>query len=248
MLNLFFSVLPFLIVFIFLLSKKNKTFSLLSGSVIGIGIFLLTNGFSTKNFHIVYQVIFCTLFDNIILLLSIFVLFLLINLIIESNLIDSTRILMEKYINSPLKVIIFLLILGCFFSLDDYLLCMAISAILNDIAIKQGFSREKTTYSINSIAVSICCLSPFSSWMPVITQTFQVSKLGTIHLYQILPYNFTAILGILIIIIVGIYRPLSFKSTPYANQKKSNYNNFYKRYEDHIPNPHIMYDSCKFNC
>lgn len=213
MLSMFLSILPILIATSFMLCKKDATKSLFIGFCFGLAIFIFFNGFSLENFIKIYNVLTTTTFENISVLLSIFLLLFLVFLIKNSNIIFILNFLTERYINTHIKVIIFLLIFGIIFSLDDYLLCIATAMILNDIAQKHGFSKEKNTFLINITSVCCCCLSPFSSWMPVIKHTLVISGLHETDIYYIFPYNFTALFGIILVIIVGTFKQTAFNST-----------------------------------
>lgn len=214
MLAMFISVLPILVTTICLLCKRGTMRSLFAGIIVGLAIFCLINGLSINTIVTVQNVFYTTFIDNATVLLSILLLFFLVYLLTYSNAISIITALTEGHINTKAKVIATLLFLGIILSLDDYLLCMAIGLILTGAAQRQGFSKEKTTYLINIIAVSCCCLSPFSSWMPVIKNTLIISGINETAIYNILSYNFTAYLGITIVVIVGLLKPMAFNSVP----------------------------------
>lgn len=207
------SLFPILVTTFCLLCRKNALLSLLIGSFVGIAIFEFQCEFSLESIIEILYVIFDTILDNATVLIGILLLFFLVFLISHSSVIVALNNMVEQYVCSSLQIVIILLILGAIFSLDDYLLCMATAMILTDIAVKHGFSREKITYLINITSVSLCCLSPFSSWMPVIKRTLKISGLDESIIYKTLPYNFAAIIGLLFVIIVGLFKPLAFKST-----------------------------------
>lgn len=222
MLAMFISVLPILITTVCLLCKRGTMRSLFTGIIAGLAIFCLENDLSFNTIFIMQNVLYATFVDNVTVLLSILLLFFLVYLLTYSNAIGVITTITEGHIDTKAKVIITLLFLGIILSIDDYLLCMAIGLILTGAAKKQGFSEEKTTYLINIIAVSCCCLSPFSSWMPVIKHTLKISGINEAALYKILPYNFTAYLGIIIVIIVGVFKPTAFNSVPNHTKKGQN--------------------------
>lgn len=91
------------------------------------------------------------------------------------------------------------------------------STILTKAATKQGYSNEKIAFMINITAVSCCCISPFSSWMPVLKSALSVSGVKETIIYQTIPYNYSASLGILIVIFIGLFRPKAFNSIPNPN-------------------------------
>lgn len=234
MLAMFIAISPILITIICLLFKRGTMRSLFTGIIAGLAIFYLSNGLNINTIVAVQNVIYNTFVDNVTVLLSILLLFFFVYLITYSNAIDIIIALTEGYINTKAKVIIALLFLGIILSLDDYLLCVAIGLILTNAAQRQGFSKEKTTYLINIIAVSCCCLSPFSSWMPVIKNTLTNSGINENIIYNILPYNFTAYLGITVVIIVGCFKPVAFNSVK-SQVKKTQNNIAYRKADKTLP-------------
>lgn len=234
MLAMFISISPILITTICLLCKRSTMRSLFTGIIVGLAIFHIINGLSINTIVAVQNVLYTTFINNATVLLSILLLFFLVYLLTCSNAIGIITTLAEGCINTKAKVITTLLFLGILLSLDDYLLCMAIGLILTGAAQRQGFSKEKTTYLINIIAVSCCCLSPFSSWMPVIKNTLVISGINETAIYNILSYNFTAYLGITIVIIVGLFKPMAFNSVP-IHRKKIQNNTAYKKMDKAMP-------------
>lgn len=214
MLTIIYPIIPILIATIFILQKHNKSKSLLFGICIGILQYILQNGCSINNVLKIINTIISIVVDNITIMLSIFLLLILVNLIRNSKIIDILNVACIQYITSPLKLIILLIIFGIIFCLDDYLSCVATAAIITAIANKHGFSNEKTAYLINITAVSCCCLSPFSSWMPVIKSSLIDSGISESAIYQIIPFNYNAILGIIFVFMVGLYKPYAFHSKP----------------------------------
>lgn len=223
MLEMCISMLPIIIATFCMLWRKKTIHSLHLGIYAGIIVYFIHNGFTLKNATVVCCVIQSTVCNNAAVILSIFLMLFLVFFIKNSSLFVELNSLTERYINSTKKVIICLIIFGVLFSLDDYLLCIATAVLLTDVAEEQGFSREKTTFLINITAVCCCCLSPFSSWMPVIKRTLFISGIEEMFIYRVLPYNFTAIIGIVFAIIIGIQKTTLFNSKSYAiNSKQTN--------------------------
>lgn len=209
--SMFISMLPILIATFCLLFKKSTTHSMFFGTAVGIGIYLYLNGLSYQNICLIADTFLHTILDNTSVLISIFLLFILVFIIKNSETIIALNTIAIAYMNSPSKIIIAIIILGIVFSLDDYLSCMAIGSILTSVCVNQGFSKEKTAFLINITAVSCCCISPFSSWMPVIKSALSISGLNNNIVYQTLPFNFAALVGILFVILTGLFKPNAFK-------------------------------------
>lgn len=224
MLAMCFSILPILIAIVCMFCKKDSIHSLIIGIFTGIILYICRDGFSVNSLNTIMTVLIIVFKSNATVLLSIFLLLFIVYLIRHSDVLLSVNALTKQYINSSKKVTIFLLIFGIIFSLDDYLLCISTAILLGDLAKRFGFSKEKTTFMINLTAVCCCCISPFSSWMPVIKATLINSGLQDNIIFKILPYNYTALLGIILVITIGMFKPFSFNSLPVncqIPQKKS---------------------------
>lgn len=213
MLTITISIIPILVTTVCLLSKRGTSTSIMYGIEAGILLYLFQNGISFKNVLNICSIFLYTFFENAIIISNILLLFILVYLIQNSKIIDVLNEATEHYMESPVKIIVFLIIFGIVFSLDDYLSCMATGAVLTSAAKKQGFSNEKTACMINITAVSCCCLSPFSSWMPVIKSSLRASGLDENIIYQTIPYNYVAILGIALVIIFGFAKQSTFHTT-----------------------------------
>lgn len=218
MLAMCFSILPIFIATVCMFCKKDSIRSLIIGIFTGIILYICRDGFSINSLNAIMTVLVMIFYNNVTVLLSIFLLLFIVYLIRHSDVLFSVNSLTEKYINSSKKVTIFLLTFGIIFSLDDYLLCISTAILLGDLAKKYGFSKEKTTFMINLTAVCCCCISPFSSWMPVIKATLINSGLQDDIIFKIIPYNYTAFLGIILVISIGMFKPFSFNSLPLSTQ------------------------------
>lgn len=219
MLAMFISMFPILTATFCLLLKKSTSQSMTAGIIAGFAVFLLKNGLSFENMVLIGNTTVNTITDNATVLLSIFLLFILVYLIQNSRIIHALNGLTEDHLYSSGRIIIFLVIFGIIFSLDDYLSCIAMGAILTEASTKQGFSREKIAFMINITAVSCCCISPFSSWMPVLKSALYVSGVQETVIYQTLPYNYSAFFGILLVVFIGLFKPNAFNSLPRSRKQ-----------------------------
>lgn len=219
MLVILISMFPILNATLCLLLKKSTSRSMITGTIVGLAIFLLKDGFSFENIILIGNTTVTTITDNVTVLISILLLFILVYLIQNSRIILALNDLTEDYMYSPKRIVIFLIIFGIIFSLDDYLACIAMGTIFTESTIKQGFSKEKIAFMINITAVSCCCISPFSSWMPVLKSALSVSGVNETVIYQTLPYNYSALFGIFIVIFIGLFRPRAFNSIPNSSRQ-----------------------------
>ena len=185
--------------------KTRKTFpSMLTGSLFGFVLYVCLKGISESTVFNVFNVCKTTLLDNYSVLLSVYLLMILVYLIKNSTIIDAVNATTTKYMNSPVKFLGFMLLFSILFSLDDYLACLALGAIMSEAARKNGYSLERTAYMINISAVCCCCLSPFSSWAPVIRSALASAGDDSIY-YTILPHNLSAITGLFMVVALCLF-------------------------------------------
>lgn len=192
--------------------KTKKTFSsMLTGSLLGTVLYVFQKGFSESTVINVIKVYKATFLDNSTVLFSVYLLMILVYLIKNSTIINAVNSTTQKYMNSPTRFLGFLLLFAILFSLDDYLACLALGAIMSEAALKNGYTLERTAYMINISSVCCCCLSPFSSWAPVIRSALASTGHESIY-YIILPYNISAITGFLLVIALCLFKGRTFET------------------------------------
>ena len=189
-------------------------FAMLSGTFVGLMIFLKSSGLSAENFQIIGSTCFHTITDNFSVLVGVYLLFIIVYVLKNSSVITPLNSFISTFCNTPGKLVLLLITLGVIFSIDDYLAVIAISLILAESATSIGFSKEKFSFMVNLTAVACCCLSPFSSWAPVIKSILSASGADGVVAYTAIPFNFTAMILIAVVIFTGIFKPCAFSSTP----------------------------------
>ena len=220
------ALIPIIIATAGILKTKNTFSSMLTGSLLGTVLYVFQKGFSESTVINVIEVYKGTFLDNSTVLLSVYLLRILVYLIKNSTIINAVNSTTQKYMNSPARFLGFLLLFATLFSLDDYLACLALGAIMSDAALKNGYTLEKTAYMINISAVCCCCLSPFSSWAPVIRSALATTGHESIY-YIILPYNISAITGFMLVIALCLFNRWTLvteyrmKKTAKADKKSS---------------------------
>lgn len=107
-------------------------------------------------------------------------------------------------------------LIGMLIFFDDYFNALTNGAIMRPISDKYGVSREKLSYIIDSTAVGICLIVPLSSWVAFICsligdsyRTAGVEGDPFKTFVTSVPYNYYAILSILMVLVV-VYTGLDF--------------------------------------
>lgn len=93
--------------------------------------------------------------------------------------------------------------LGVLIFIDDYFNCLTVGSVMRPVTDKHKISRAKLAYIIDSTAAPICIIAPISSWAAAVTG-FVEGEDGFSLFIQAIPYNFYALLTILMIIILAV--------------------------------------------
>lgn len=93
--------------------------------------------------------------------------------------------------------------LGVLIFIDDYFNCLTVGNVMRPVTDKHKISRAKLAYIIDSTAAPVCIIAPISSWAAAVTG-FVEGEDGFSLFIQAIPYNFYALLTILMIIILAV--------------------------------------------
>ena len=97
--------------------------------------------------------------------------------------------------------------LGVLIFVDDYFNCLTVGSVMRPVTDKHGVSRAKLSYIIDATAAPICIIAPISSWAAAVagyTQTENTSGFTTF--IKTIPYNFYAILTIVMLVAIAIMK------------------------------------------
>lgn len=197
-----FSILPF-IVSIALLSKGKKTyFSMLFSATIGILInYCLPSAYNLPHFtlngwfdHV--------LLGNISTIISIYLLGLLMYVITYSKTIDCVGNWFEQHMTSHSHFLAAIPILSMLMSQDDYLSCFSSGTISGKLASRFDISKSIVAVIVNITAVTACCVSPISSWSPVIIGVLRNAGFPTQYSVISVPFNFVILFFAIYIIVL----------------------------------------------
>lgn len=95
--------------------------------------------------------------------------------------------------------------LGAMIFIDDYFNCLTVGTVMRPVTDKHNISRPKLAYIIDATAAPICIIAPISSWAAsVISQLDDVGLDGMSAFVQLIPFNFYAILTIVMVLTLSI--------------------------------------------
>ena len=97
------------------------------------------------------------------------------------------------------------MLLGCLIFIDDYFNCLTVGSVMRPVTDKHRISRAKLAYLIDSTAAPICIIAPISSWAAAVSG-FVKGENGISIFVQSIPFNFYALLTLVMIVLIAIMR------------------------------------------
>ncbi len=111
----------------------------------------------------------------------------------------------EKHIKSRVGAQIATICLGVLIFVDDYFNCLTVGSVMRPVTDKFKISRSKLSYLIDATAAPICIIAPVSSWAAAVAGFVSEEQIGGLELFiRAIPYNFYAILTILMMFVLAI--------------------------------------------
>lgn len=96
--------------------------------------------------------------------------------------------------------------LGVLIFVDDYFNCLTVGSVMRPVTDRHKVSRAKLAYLIDATAAPICIIAPISSWAAAVTSSVPKESdiNGFLVFLRTIPYNFYAILTIVMMIFISI--------------------------------------------
>lgn len=95
--------------------------------------------------------------------------------------------------------------LGMLIFIDDYFNCLTVGSVMRPVTDRHQVSRAKLSYLIDATAAPICIIAPISSWAAAVTG-FVEGEDGFSIFMRAIPYNFYALLTILMMIAIVVMK------------------------------------------
>ncbi len=113
-----------------------------------------------------------------------------------------------KHIKSRIGAQIATITLGVLIFIDDYFNCLTVGSVMRPVTDKHRVSRAKLSYLIDATAAPVCIIAPISSWAAAVAGFAQGSgaKSGISLFISAIPYNFYAILTIVMMLCLAFMR------------------------------------------
>ena len=97
------------------------------------------------------------------------------------------------------------IVLGVCIFIDDYFNCLTVGSVMRPVTDKHRISRAKLAYLIDATAAPICIIAPVSSWAAAVAG-FAEDGQGLNLFIRAIPFNFYALLTILMMILVAVWK------------------------------------------
>lgn len=194
---------PFLAIGLALITKEVYS-SLFIGIVVG-GLFFSGFTFTGTFEHVLNDGIVASLSDsyNVGILVFLVILGIIVSLMNKSGGSAAFGRWAEAHIKSRVGAQLATLVLGILIFVDDYFNCLTVGNVMRPVTDKHNVSRAKLAYIVDSTAAPVCIIAPISSWAAAVTG-FVPGEDGFSVFIQAIPYNFYAILSILMVIFIVV--------------------------------------------
>ncbi len=96
--------------------------------------------------------------------------------------------------------------LGVLIFIDDYFNCLTVGSVMRPVTDGHNISRAKLAYLIDATAAPVCIIAPISSWAAAVAGFANAAgaENGIALFVQAIPYNFYAILTIVMMLFLAI--------------------------------------------
>ena len=108
----------------------------------------------------------------------------------------------SKHIKTRVGAQLATIALGVLIFVDDYFNCLTVGSVMRPVTDKHKVSRAKLSYLIDATAAPVCIIAPISSWAAAVSGSVEEGMNGFEIFLQAIPYNFYALLTILMMIIL----------------------------------------------
>jgi Na+/H+ antiporter NhaC len=100
------------------------------------------------------------------------------------------------------------MLLGVLIFVDDYFNCLTVGSVMRPVTDGHKISRAKLAYLIDATAAPVCIIAPISSWAAAVTSSVpEGSGINGFQMFiQSIPYNFYALLTLLMIIVISVLK------------------------------------------
>ena len=200
----FWSLVPAFVAIILALITKEVYSSLFLGILVG-GIFYSGFSFEGTVNHVFQTGFIGVLSDsyNVGILIFLVILGAMVSMMNKAGGSAAFGRWAATHIHSRVGAQLATVLLGCLIFIDDYFNCLTVGSVMRPVTDKHKISRAKLAYLIDATAAPVCIIAPISSWAAAVTGFVEGADGFSIFIRAI-PYNFYAILTIVMMIVLVV--------------------------------------------
>lgn len=200
--NTAWSLFPPLVAISLALATKEVYSSLFLGVVVG-GVLYSNFSFEGTLIHVFNDGIVSVLSDtyNVGILVFLVILGILVSLMNKAGGSSAFGKWASSHIKTKRGAQLATIALGILIFIDDYFNCLTVGSVMLPVTDKEGVSREKLSYLIDSTAAPICIIAPVSSWAAAVSAFVRDSEFSGFDIFiKAIPFNFYALLTIVMML------------------------------------------------
>ncbi len=203
----FWALLAPIIAIVLALITKEVYSSLIIGIIVGGAIYAKFN-FEGTLVHVVSDGFIANLADanNMGILLFLVLLGALVSMMNKAGGSAAFGRWATAHIKSRVGAQLATIALGVLIFIDDYFNCLTVGSVMRPVTDSHKVSRAKLSYIIDATAAPVCIIAPISSWAAAVAgfANRAGAESGISLFIQAIPYNFYAILTIVMMIFLAI--------------------------------------------
>lgn len=203
-------IVPPLLAIVLALITKDVIFSLFTGVITGA--LIVSGGHPVTSFALVSNILADNMADewNIRVVLFCALLGGLVGLLSRSGAVHAFGAWATQFVKSKRSAQLYTIMFSFIIFIDDFFNIMAIGPVMRPLTDKNGVSRAKLAYVLDSTAAPLVVLAPISSWVvTIISQIRQSSGFETLGVdemaffIRMIPSNLYAILALILVLLVA---------------------------------------------
>ena len=205
----FWSLLPPVVAIALALITKEVYSSLVIGIIVG-GLIYAGGNFETTITHVITDGFVANVADSYNMGIIIFLILLgaLVSMMNKAGGSAAFGRWATKHIKSRVGAQLSTIALGVLIFIDDYFNCLTVGSVMRPVADSHKVSRAKLSYLIDATAAPVCIIAPISSWAAAVAGFARSAgaENGIKLFIQAIPYNFYAILTIIMMIFLALMK------------------------------------------
>jgi Na+/H+ antiporter NhaC len=216
------SVVPPLLAIGLALATKEVVFSLMTGIVSGVLIYVFKTGLGLGGFFpVIVRALVSNVGKNVAMVVFLSLLGALVALMARAGGARAYGVWATAKLSTKRSASLMTALLGMIIFIDDYFNCLTIGTVMRPVTDRQRLSREKLSYFIDSTAAPVCVIAPISSWAAAAAGYFpaEAGISGMRAFVLAIPFNLYALLTIFMVLWLAVRKNADYGPMAAAEEK-----------------------------